>query len=337
MHSALVAGHICLDLVPALRKQPEAEPGDLVEVGPLTVRAGGCVANTGGDLGELGISVRVTADVGSDVLGETLLDVLRRRGVDTSELRRTDHTTSYSVVVQPPGRDRTFWHHVGANQHFDGKSVDLEGNDLLHVGYPSTLPALVADRGRPLRDLLERARRDEITTSLDLAVVDQDASRDRREAVHERWQALFTAVLPLVDVISPSVDDMTSATGRRVDQSPASVLGLAEALVRQGAAIALVSAGTRGMALATGPDHRLRDGGRVLRALGPSWSDVRTWHPVEPVAEPVTTTGAGDAATAGLLCGLMHALEPERALALASAAARARVLGRSLSALAPQP
>lgn len=337
MFSTLVAGHICLDLVPALRGRPGAEPGDLVEVGPLTVRAGGCVANTGGDLGELGMPVRVAADLGSDVLGETLLDVLRRRGVETSELRRTDHTTSYSIVVQPPGSDRTFWHHVGANQHFDGRSVDLDGCDLLHVGYPSILPALVADGGRPLLDLLERARRDEITTSLDLAVVDQDASGDGRDAVHERWRALFAAALPLVDVISPSVDDVTSATGRRVDHAPGSILGLAEELVRQGAAIALVSAGTHGMALATGPEHRLHEGGRVLRGLGQSWPDISVWHPVEPVAEPVTTNGAGDAATAGFLSGLMQAFEPERALALAAAAARARVLGKTLSALVPQP
>ena len=52
---AIVAGHICLDVIPDLsRSQGEAmealfRPGRLVEVGPVTFSTGGPVTNSGRD------------------------------------------------------------------------------------------------------------------------------------------------------------------------------------------------------------------------------------------------------------------------------------------------
>src|SRR5690348_2717080 len=121
MRSALVAGHVCVDLVPGLSHVPQVRPGELAEVGPLAVRAGGCVANTGGDLAALGAPVQVVGDAGDDELGALLVGLLAARGVRTGQLRRVPgRSTSYSLVLQPPGRDRSFWHHVGANAGFDG-------------------------------------------------------------------------------------------------------------------------------------------------------------------------------------------------------------------------
>lgn len=51
-----VAGHFCVDLVPQLHSA-RVEPGQLIEVGPLDVRLGGCVANTGLALRDLGADV----------------------------------------------------------------------------------------------------------------------------------------------------------------------------------------------------------------------------------------------------------------------------------------
>jgi hypothetical protein len=45
MLRALVAGHVCIDLIPGLTGPVDVAPGGLVEVGPIALRPGGCVAN----------------------------------------------------------------------------------------------------------------------------------------------------------------------------------------------------------------------------------------------------------------------------------------------------
>ena len=89
---------------------------------------------------ELGVDVRAQADVGDDPLADVLIALLRARGIDGDGLRRVAGSTSYSLVLQSPGRDRTFWHHVGANAGFDGRDVRFDGERVLHLGYPPLLP-----------------------------------------------------------------------------------------------------------------------------------------------------------------------------------------------------
>src|SRR4051812_38063594 len=136
-----------------------------MEVGPLRLSPGGCVASTGLALAELGVPTRLVADLGTDVLGDVLLSTIAETGVDTVGLRRrAGATTSYSVVLEPPGTDRCFWHHVGANADFDGSDVDLRDASLLHIGYPSLLPAFCADGGASWSRLLTRAGDADVTT-----------------------------------------------------------------------------------------------------------------------------------------------------------------------------
>ncbi|NJK32936.1 MAG: carbohydrate kinase family protein, partial [Deltaproteobacteria bacterium] len=42
-----MAGHICLDIAPALPAVPAYRPNTLMNVGGATVATGGCVANVG--------------------------------------------------------------------------------------------------------------------------------------------------------------------------------------------------------------------------------------------------------------------------------------------------
>ena len=84
----MVAGHVCVDLIPELEAVPEVGPGELAEVGPLVAAPGGAVANTGSVLAGLGAQVAVAGDAGDDELGALLEGVLAARGLDTSNLRR---------------------------------------------------------------------------------------------------------------------------------------------------------------------------------------------------------------------------------------------------------
>jgi len=323
MRSVVVAGHVCLDFIPEIPAAAATQPGELLEVGPLAVAAGGCVANTGGDLAALGADVQVVGDAGDDELGTLLVALLRARGAGTGQIRlRAGCSTSYSLVFEPGGQDRSFWHHVGANADFDGSAVDLAGAGLLHVGYPSLLPALIADGGRPLEALLERARAAGLTTSLDLAVIDPASP-----AARVNWPALLGRVLPLVDVFSPSIDDIRTALQLDVGGEPSELRALARRLLELGPAIVMLTAGAAGLQLSTGDATRLRTAGAVFDGRPEqAWSGQEHFTPPPPV-EVRTTLAAGDAATAGLLYGLLAGLDPRETLALAARTAAERISG----------
>lgn len=324
MLRALVAGHVCIDLIPQLAGPvDDLAPGGLAEVGPLTLRPGGCVSNTGRDLLALGAPARLVADVGDDELGRVLCRMLAAEAGPAVALRAVPgQSTSYSVVVQPPGGDRVFWHHVGANASFDGDGIDLAAGDLLHVGYPPLLPALAADGGAGLRALLARARGCGLTTSVDLVVVDRDSDAGRQD-----WDTILRNTLPLADVFTPSIDDLASALGRDFATSPEALSRLAGQLIGNGAAIVALTAGPDGLLLRTAALGRLRSGGPVLAALPASWADRELWVPPLPVTV-VNTIGAGDAATAGLLYGLLAGFDPVDAALTAAGAAAVKVSGR---------
>ena len=314
-----VAGQFCVDLVPRL-SSARVEPGKLFDIGPLDIRLGGCVANTGLALRDLGADVELQAMIGDDPLGELAVKLLQAGGQVSARLTALPGVaTSYTIVLEPGGADRTLWNHVGANARFD--TAELVG-DLLHLGYPPLIPAVLADGGAPLLSLFERARAAGMTTSLDFAFVDPESWLGTLD-----WPGLLGVMMAVTDVASPSVDDLRSMLG--IEQ-PGS-LDLADALCRDliaaGAAVAMVTAGEHGLALRAAPAARLASGGRVLAALGPSWADAALTLP-SIATHLVTSTGAGDAATAGLLCGLAEGLGPEASGRLAAATAAAVMSGR---------
>lgn len=314
----VVAGHLCLDLTPRLPGPPNIEPGRLVDVGPLGVSPGGCVGNTGATLAALGVPARLAASIGTDPLGSLLRSLLERPLLDVSGVVAREHTeTSYSIVVEAPGTDRTFWHHVGANASFDGADVRVADAAVLHVGYPTHLPALIRDDARPLVDLLTRAHGAGAVTSLDFAEIDP-----RSSAASLPWESILRRVLPLVDVVSPSVDDLRSMLPRH----ELSQAGWAELLVSWGAGVAMVSAGADGICVGTGTRDRLARTGRLLAGACDAWADVRLAVPAEPVTA-TATTGAGDAASAGFIAAIVAGQSCADAAARAVRTAAARLRG----------
>jgi sugar/nucleoside kinase (ribokinase family) len=324
---AIVAGHICVDLIPAFAAEARIEAGKLFEVGPLRAAAGGCVANTGLALAQLGASSRLVADIGNDDLAGLLRLALEAEGSDISGVRRVEGgDTSYSIVIQPPGRDRTFWHHPGANAHFDGTDFDLSVGSLLHVGYPPILPALWEDAGAPLGALFKRARAAGMTTSLDMCGVDAESPASQVD-----WSAFLLNVLPLTDVFVPSLDDMAGAMPGRNLATLAGIRDLGSWLIDAGAAVVMLKAGEAGQYLRTGGSDRLADAGSALTGARALWANRELWFPSLSVAV-ASTTGSGDAAAAGLIFGLLRDMGPEQALATAAGAAASRVeSGRRVS------
>jgi sugar/nucleoside kinase (ribokinase family) len=324
VYSVLVAGHLCIDITPKLSSVPELVPGQLYEIGSAQLTLGGCVANTGLALAAAGVPTRVCATLGNDPLGEIIRRLLAEHGVDLEDVTTTaGAATSYTIVLQLPDHDRTFWHHSGANAMFTGQEVKLDGVDILHLGYPPLLPALLADDAAPLLRLFKEARSRQITTALDLAVVDP-----RSSAAEVDWRRIFAKIMPYVDIATPSIDDLTSALAITRTPDDDLVEECARRLIADGCAVATVSAGARGaFAVSAGVD-RLAAAGSLLSSARSAWSSTAEWVPAAAPRRLVNTTGAGDAATAGLLYGLAQGSGIRRATRLAARFAAASIEGK---------
>ena len=317
-----VAGHICVDIKPHLGAGVVTQPGRLVEVGPLAMLTGGSVANTGRVLAWLGADVVAYITLGDDALGHVMRDLFS--GVEGLELvadERPGVGTSYTVIVEPEGVDRTLWHHPGSNAWFDPDMVDLSGVDMLHFGYPPLMPGFWQDGGEKLTTLMQRAKAAGVVTSLDLAGVDPLTAVGQAD-----WRAILARCMPYVDIVTPSYDDVASAFHVSPGFDAARWSGFAEQFLEWGAAVTVITAGQHGLRLAAADAERLTplaqygiDSGR--------WAGASEVAPARPLAVQATTTGAGDAASAGVLVALRSGSDPADLLAFTANVA-AKVIER---------
>lgn len=310
----IVAGHICLDIIPTapaggVLRAPG--PGELTVAGPALLSTGGAVANTGLALHRLGVRTALMGKVGDDLFGRAVLDIVRGYGPELAEgmiVVEGEHT-SYSVVISPSDADRSFLHCPGANDTFSAGDVgDVSGAKLFHFGYPPLMKRMYDDNGRELSSLLRRVKSQGVTTSLDMECVHPESPAGRAD-----WAAILAKTLPHTDVFLPSLDDMMSVLecrgvaveGEEVDLSGPMELG--RRLIGLGAAIVGLKLGRLGLyVLATTDAARLVNAGAVV---GEAWRGVEVYVPPF-VVEEVGATGAGDCAIAGFLAGLVRGLRP---------------------------
>jgi sugar/nucleoside kinase (ribokinase family) len=131
-------------------------------------------------------------------------------------------------------------------------------------------------------------------------------------------------MLAVTDVVSPSLDDLTSALGLDPAFSPELVDDLLDRLLGGGSAIVAISAGENGLFLATAGADRLGRAGRALSAAASTWADLRVHVPSSWQGEPVTTNGAGDASSPGLVFGLAVGAGPQTCAACSAVVLRGR-------------
>ena len=309
MAPVLVAGHLCLDIIPALAGVAELTPGRLIEAGPATLGTGGAVSNVGRALHTLGLPVRLVGMVGDDPFGGIVRDLLGELGRDLAVCPAA--ATSYTVVVQMEGTDRTFLHAPGCNDAFGAEDVPetaFEGVEIMHFGYPPLMARLYSDEGEELERLLERAKARVPIVSLDLSLPDPDAPSGRAD-----WPAILERCLPLVDVFLPSVDELMFCLDRPTfDALKGASLGhLPPAMVERLADIAL-DLGPKAVGIKVGERGFLLKTAVGAECFGRGWGGVCLWHPCYQV-RVAGTTGSGDATVAGFLFGLAQGMGPMEA------------------------
>ncbi len=329
-HTAVVAGHICLDIIPELRGGPDGvlerlfTPGQLTVVGPAVLSTGGAVSNTGLALNKLGVETHLMGKIGDDVFGRAILDLIddRAPGLTGGMIVDRSADTSYSIVISPPGVDRVFLHAPGANDTFGVEDLDADlvaGASLFHFGYPPVMRAMVREEGAQLVEMFRRAKSVGVTTSLDMALPDADSASGRAD-----WRAILTRVLPHVDLFLPSVEELlymlrrtTYRELRRRDEgeglarhvTPALLSDLGRELLDLGAKVIGLKLGDRGLYVRTAGAEAMERLGRARPSDAAAWADKELWAPCFQV-DVVGTTGAGDATVAGFLSGLLRDLSP---------------------------
>jgi sugar/nucleoside kinase (ribokinase family) len=339
MRSAVVAGHLCLDIIPQLagsaRDQFEKvfRPGRLLDVGPAIFSTGGAVSNTGLALHRLGIPTRLMGKVGDDLLGQAVRQIVEAHGSHLTEGMIVDGmvTTSYTIIINPPGLDRIFLHCPGANDTFSAADVRYDvvaETALFHFGYPPLMKRMFEDDGAQLVQIFRRVKELGVTTSLDMAIPDPTAAAGRAP-----WVAILRAVMPYVDLFLPSIEeslymlhrqtyeDLTQTAGRAGFLSlvtPSLLSDLSGELLAMGGKIVGFKLGERGLYLRTAARPAIATLGTARPSDPASWASRELWAPCFRV-NVVGTTGSGDATIAGFLGGLLRDMAPEQALTAAVA------------------
>ncbi|NQU11040.1 carbohydrate kinase family protein [bacterium] len=322
---AIVAGHLCLDVIPAFpeTKQSFADllrPGALVRIGAPVLATGGAVSNVGLALHRLGIRTRLMGMVGNDLFGQAIRAVIRGYAPSLLDgmIVRPGAVSSYTLVISPPGYDRLFLHCPGANDEFGAADIAVDrlaGARLFHFGYPPLMRRMYRGGGRELARIYRRVKQRGLTTALDMALPDPQSEQGRAP-----WREILGRTLPAVDIFLPSWDETCFMLGRRATEPDGPGLAaVAGELLRLGAAIVVLKLGNQGAYLRTTPDPRRW---AAVGAAPPG--DTDAWTGRELLApcyrtKVAGTTGSGDCTIAGFLAGYLRGLGPEACMTAAVA------------------
>lgn len=331
---AVVAGHICLDVIPDLSATPAGRfqtlfaPGRLLEAGPATFCTGGAVANTGLSLTKLGTKTSLMGKIGDDLFGQAVQNIIAGFGARLVDGMVVDETvdTSYTVIISPPGMDRIFLHCPGANDSFGANNVRYDAvaqARLFHFGYPPVMKRMFADDGNEVEEVFRRVKKLGVTTSLDMALPDPTSAAGRVD-----WVTILRNVLPYVDICLPSVEEtlfmLRRETFDRFSQAaadggiislitPALLTEMSGNLLEKGAKLVGFKLGERGFYLRTASQAQIEALGAACPPNVALWADREVWAPCFAV-DVMGTTGAGDATIAGFLSAFLRGMSPRRPL-----------------------
>lgn len=334
---AVAAGHICLDITPKFRERNSAgleqliRPGKLIQTGTADIHAGGAVANTGMAMQFFGIETTLMGKIGHDDLGEILLSKMGSRDNHAMKVS-PDSSTSYSIVLAPPGSDRMFLHHPGANDTFTACDIDgeiLKEAHLFHLGYPPLMRSLYENHGKELIEIFQNADSMGVITSLDMAAVDPES-----EAGQQDWSRILAGVLPYVDFFFPSLEELCYMIDRQEYQQitrrmeagdmaglsvSRDVEPLAQKAAELGARNIIIKCGAAGLYYRTGSYAALRKtGARLGQDMG-DWENRSGFEKSYRPGAVVSGTGAGDTAIAAFLAALLNGYSLDLCLKLAAA------------------
>jgi sugar/nucleoside kinase (ribokinase family) len=271
--------------------------------------------------------------VGNDFAGSAVEILLRREQIpfelETDPLR----PTSLGIALTPAGMDKISMFLKGASQQTQANDIrraKLSQSDLLHFGYPTSMPVMFEKNGDELLRFLQNAKENNVTCSLDMSLPSLDSEAGRTD-----WRPILERILPLVDIFVPSceesffmlhrdryIEKVGTDRGENFIESvtDSDVREIADEFLDMGAKIVLIKAGAKGLYLRTAQPAGFSNMGRAMPEPA-YWCARELWQLPVYAEQIVSATGAGDVAIAGFLASFLSGGVPEDALHAATIAA----------------
>src|SRR5436309_7828288 len=227
MTAVALGVHVVDVLVRPVEEIPQGQGGVLVE--QIRITPAGSAGGTAITLAKLGARARSAGAIGDDELGDVLLELLARFGVDTSLLvRRHGVQTSASVLPIRPDGSRPAFHVVGANATYTSDDAPWEAiaqADFLHLGAPEFMG------GEEAAKILAFAGQHDTITSADLLAPGEQAA-----AIADWVGPMFEHL----DYLLPNEEQVMGLTGAR------DLLEGCRELVNRGVACVAATCGAEG-------------------------------------------------------------------------------------------
>lgn len=335
----IAAGHICLDITPVFPPQKAERltdimtPGKLINMREADVHTGGSVANTGLAMKLLGADVSLMGKIGNDAFGDMVYSILKKYNAEQEMLRSEDESTSYTVVVAVPGIDRIFLHNPGANHTFCADDIPWEAvreTALFHFGYPPLMRSMFQNDGEELVKILKLAKENNMATSLDFASIDPAS-----EAGQADWEKILERVIPYVDFLVPSVEELCymldrerfeewkrRAGSRDITEMldvERDVKPLATRCMELGAKVLVIKCGAPGLYYQTANRERLQEISTRVELNPDLWADQSGFEKSYVPERVLSGTGAGDTSMAAFLTAMLEGYSLQDAMHLAAA------------------
>jgi ribokinase len=272
----VVVGSTNFDMVVKAERLPKE--GETMLVSNLNFFPGGKGANQAVAVARMGPRTSLVGAVGSDIIGDFLLQGLRAEGIDTARVRRdpTRSTGSAFIMLFP------------------------NGNNCIAVDPAANLNLTPADIERA-KDVIERA--DALSTVLEIPLEAVEAAlRLARKAgkltVLDAGPPRYCPleILTLADVVSPNETELAHLTGEEV-RGRVSAREAAEKLLSLGVKTLVLKLGSDGSMLVTAKKSK---------------------HFPACKVDPIDPTAAGDAFTAALTVELAAGRDLEHAIRFAN-------------------
>jgi sugar/nucleoside kinase (ribokinase family) len=273
--------HVVDVLARPIESIPAGQGGQLVD--EIRITPAGSAGGTAVTLAKLGARASSAGAIGTDSLGDVMLELLGRFGIDTTLLiRREGVQTSASVLPIRPDGARPAFHVIGANATYNADDAPwgaIAGATHLHLGAPEFMG------GEQAAKILSFARQHGVTTSADILAPGEQAA------------AILDWIAPCfeqLDYLLPNEEQVLGLSGEADLESGC------RKLLERGIGCVAATAGADGALIVD------RDGAQRVPAFK---------------IDVIDTTGCGDSFSAGFLRGLSLGRTRRDAAVLGSAAA----------------
>lgn len=249
----------------------------------IRITAAGTAAGTSVDLAKLGCKVIAVGAAGDDEMGNILVGIMNRYGIDTSHIKRKKGVqTSGTMLPIRPNGERPALHVMGTNATFCFEDVPQEvvrNANFVHIGGFYLMPKF---DGEGTVETLKVAREGKAITTMDILGVKQEKMAEK-----------ILPAMPYLDYFMPNLEEAQMIAGLTdLDE-------LSDFFLNAGAKNVALKMGARGSFIKNKQGMRLRI---------PAFK-----------VNVVDTTGCGDAWSGGFITGLSRGMNIQESAVLGSA------------------